>query len=121
MLASCLPHFSQRYSPQLTPLALLSSQATIDFVPAGTLPPLHLVARSYCIGSIPRLRSLFAGLAARLGSAEAATGIASAIAAARQTMYLIRFPTPLISAGALRPQVPKAGAGRPMPVWALDR
>src|SRR3954451_2459493 len=92
-LASCLPQTSQRYSPQLTPLALCSSQASIAFVPAGILPPLHLVAASYWIGAIPPLRSLFAGLAVGLGSARAAAGIASANAAARQTMYLIRIFT----------------------------
>src|SRR3954452_19646300 len=91
MLASPLPHISQRYSPQLTPAALRSSQLTIPLVTAPTLPPLHLVARSYWIGSIPRLRSLFAGLALRLGRADATAGIASASTAARQTMYPIRI------------------------------
>src|SRR6476659_8623632 len=98
MLADFLPHLSQRYSPQLTPLEFFSSQWTMARVPAKTWPPLHLVASSYWIGSIPLLRSLFAGFAETLGRAEAAAGIASAIAAARQTMYLIRVSTPLISA-----------------------
>src|SRR5690349_10104398 len=92
-LASCLPQTSQRYSPQLTPAALCSSQATMAFVPAGILPPLHLVAGSYWIGSSPRLRSLLAGLAERLGRALAAAGIARASAATRQTMYPIRIFT----------------------------
>src|SRR6478672_3292095 len=93
-LASCLPHISQRYSPQLTPAALRSSQASIAFVPAGIWPPLQRVALSYRIGSMPRLRSVFAGLAARLGSAAAAAGTASATAAARHATYLIRIGTP---------------------------
>src|SRR4051794_4569931 len=120
-LASCLPHISQRYSPQLTPFALCSSQASIAFVPTGILPPLHLVAESYWIGSIPLLRSLFAGLALRLGRAIAAAGIASASAAPRQTMYPIRiFITSAIGMGR-RACTPESGGWTLRPVWALDR
>src|SRR3954452_6590192 len=111
-LAECLPHISQRYSPQLTPLAFFSSQASIAFVPAGMWPPLQRVASSYLIGSMPRPSILFAGFAVTLGSADAMAGIASASAAARQTMYLIRICTPLISASALMPEAGGGGAGR---------
>src|SRR5437588_12881086 len=93
-LADCLPQTSQRYSPQLTPLAFRSSQASIAFVPIGILPPLQRVAGSYWIGSIPRLNSLLAGFAVGLGSAAVTAGITSASAAARQTLYLIRTLTP---------------------------
>src|SRR3954453_14943275 len=54
---------------------------------------------------MPRFRSLFAGLAEMLGRASAAAGIASAITAARQTMYPIRILTQVLSARRAKPEV----------------